>query len=153
MLEIRFAIKEDYEKIINLIKQIHNKHVEYNPDVFKDIDVPMTKEEYIKLLNENSIIVGLIDNKIIGYTYFLVRQNRCDILVDRKFIFIDSIIISNENQGKGYGKVFVEYLKKYAKENNCDSIELNVNVKNKEAINFYLNNGFTERERRMEIKI
>lgn len=153
MLEIRFAIQEDYEKLIELIKQIHNQHVGYNPDVFKNVEIPMSKEEFINLLSENSIIVGLVDNKIIGYTYFLVRQNRCNILVDRKFIFIDSIVILNEFQGRGYGKLFIEYLKKYAKENNCDSLELNVNAKNKAAINFYLNNDFSERERRMEIKI
>ena len=120
MLEIRFAIKEDYEKNLELIKQIHNQHVGYNPDVFKDVEIPMSKEEFIKLISENNIIVGLVDNKIIGYTYFLVRQNSCSILVDRKFIFIDSIVILNEFQGRGYGKLFIEYLKKYAKENNCE---------------------------------
>ena len=153
MLNIRLAKEEDYEELLKMIKQIHNQHVEYRPDIFKAADIPMTKEEYNKIINNDNIIIGLVDNEIIGYMYFLIRQNTCSILVDRKFMFLDSIVILDGKQANGYGKEFIEYLKKYAKDKQCDSIELNVNIKNKEAINFYLNNGFNERERRMEIKI
>lgn len=153
MLNIRFANENDYDGGLKIVKQVHDQHVEYRPDFFKAIDIPMSKDEFLATIKNDNIIVGIKDNEIIGYIYFFVKENRASILVDRKFIFIDTIGILEDKQSKGYGKEFIKYLKEYAKNNSCEGIELNVNIKNEKALKFYLNSGFEEREKKMEIKI
>lgn len=52
---------------------------------------------------------------------------------------------------KGIGTGMFEYLKKVAKERQCDGIELQVNARNTAAKKMYEKCGFTEKSINMEL--
>jgi glucosamine-phosphate N-acetyltransferase len=52
---------------------------------------------------------------------------------------IEDIIVDKEFRGNGYGKYIINYLIKYAKNNNCYKIILNTDEKN---LKFYQKCGF-----------
>ena len=54
------------------------------------------------------------------------------------------IVVSKENQGKGYSKILMDYMISLAKENNVETILLEVNSINNKAINLYQKYGFKE---------
>ncbi len=54
--------------------------------------------------------------------------------------------------GKGIGHQFFDKVKQPKAEKGCDTIELQVNAKNKKAYEMYRNYGFTEKSINMELK-
>lgn len=49
-LHVREAIITDYIEINNLVKEVHNLHVENRPDVYVNTDTPLIKEDFYELL-------------------------------------------------------------------------------------------------------
>lgn len=150
---IRFGKANEYEDILEMVKQIHTQHVNYRADIFKNIDIPMSKKEYLELINNNNIIVITKESKIIGCANILFRITKNPILCERKSLYIDSIIILKEFQNIGYGKKLLEFIKEYAKKELCDSIDLQVSIENTKAIEFYFANEFKEKEKKLELKL
>ena len=58
---------EDQAEIDNLAKQVHKLHVNWNPDIFLDVEQVIPIERLNKLLEAKSIYVAKKENKIIGY--------------------------------------------------------------------------------------
>ena len=44
--KIRFADKEDYKVINEIIREVHDLHVKNRPDVYNETDKPLSEEEY-----------------------------------------------------------------------------------------------------------
>ena len=81
----------------------------------------------------SSCIVAEDKFNIIGFITYSIIYERAEII---------DIIIDNEYRKKGYGTLLLEKTFNIIKDNNCDSITLEVNSNNKNAINLYKNNGF-----------
>jgi GNAT superfamily N-acetyltransferase len=64
-------------------------------------------------------------------------------LYSGKQLEVDNVIIDNDIQSKGYGKKLFEFIEKWAKENNCKTIELNTYVQNSRSHKFYYNLGYS----------
>ena len=69
----------------------------------------------------------------------------------RKVLFVDTMAVEEKYRGKGIGTGMFEYLKKVAKERQCDGIELQVNARNTAAKKMYEKCGFTEKSINMEL--
>lgn len=88
--------------------------------------------------NERKIFVLKEENKLRGviifhdYTGDMGKQG-----------FIDEIIVSSENQGKGYGKMLMLFAENYFKERGIKTLSLMSHTKAK-AFNFYKNLGYKE---------
>ncbi|WP_130733816.1 GNAT family N-acetyltransferase [Flavobacterium sp. J27] len=88
----------------------------------------------------NYICFGLyLDNKLIGITcaWVMVR------IYCGKQIEIDNVILDKSYHSKGYGAVLVEFIEKWAIENQCNTIELNTYVQNSRSHKFYFNQGYS----------
>ena len=59
-----------------------------------------------------------------------------------KQLEVDNVIIDNKLQSKGYGKWFFNLIEKWAKQNGCNTIELNTYVQNSKSHKFYYNLGY-----------
>ena len=81
--------------------------------------------------NKNYNFIGIYENKIlIGYVIVINIDQECEII---------QIAIEKQHQKNNYGSFLIKYLQeKYLK------ITLEVNNKNKIAINFYLKNKFKQ---------
>ena len=60
-----------------------------------------------------------------------------------KQLEVDNVIIDEQHQSKGIGKLFFEFIEEWAKTNNYKTIELNTYVQNSKSHKFYYNQGFS----------
>ena len=92
-------------------------------------------------------ILKTIDNKNLNY-YVLLSEGAVvgffECLILPPEIELYDIVVSKEFQGKGYSKIMMDFLLELAKENNVETILLEVNKMNNRAINLYLKYGFKE---------
>ena len=60
-----------------------------------------------------------------------------------KQLEVDNVIIDSSMQSKGFGKKFFQFMEEWAKQNDCQTIELNTYVQNSRSHKFYYNLGFS----------
>ncbi|MCM1989742.1 GNAT family N-acetyltransferase [Oceanirhabdus seepicola] len=92
------------------------------------------------LNTENNYLYSIIEsesNNQIGTLWLIARENN-----NIKELFIASIRIFNQYQGKGYGKISMSLVDKKASELNVAKIALHVFGYNKNAISLYEKVGF-----------
>ena len=129
-LSIRELTSSDLEEIILLTKHL-------NPDLTEDKLRSRTLEMFefdnykcFGLYDENQTLLGLTG------LWITVR------LYSGKQIELDHLIINPEIQSKGIGRVFLNLMEIWAKENACDTAELNTYVQNSKSHKFYFNTGY-----------
>jgi [ribosomal protein S18]-alanine N-acetyltransferase len=116
MISIKPIKKNDYNKIL-LIEQ----------KLFRD---PMTQIEFNNFLSQSAFrILKIEKDRILGYISFYQVIDEIEII---------KIGIIKSCQRSSYGSLLINEIKKL----DIKKIFLEVSVQNKEAINFYLKNGF-----------
>lgn len=151
---IREMNLNDYEDVRILVKQIHELHLSNRPDIYNDGE-SFPKEYFKKVLNDaNNLNYVYVENKkIVGaLNASLQHTNPLPIIKPRTYYFIENIVVDKNHRRKGIAKKLFHYLTLKAKENNIDSIELNVWSFNTEAIKFYESMGMNIKNIRMETK-
>lgn len=147
--------KIDEQKIINeLAKQVHKIHVNWRPDLFLDVEEVISNERLNGLLENNSIYVARMDEKIVGYVIIYIIEKKNPFMRYRKLLQVDTLCVDENYRGKGIGTKLLEFAKNLGKENNCTDIYLTVNQENENAIKVYENFGMKVKsiEYMMEIK-
>lgn len=132
---------ENQVEINNLAKQVHKLHVNWNPDMFLDVEQVIPIERLEKLLETESIYIAKIENKIVGYIIIDVKEKDNGFIRYRKILCIDTLCIDEKFRGQGIGTKMLEFAKRLGKEKNCTDMHLTVNPNNKNAIKVYENFG------------
>lgn len=76
-------------------------------------------------------LLALIDNEIIGFLFFDIREQTCEIIVLEVF-----------DKFNGIGTMLINQLKLIAQERNCNRIYLTTHNDNLDALRFYQRRGF-----------
>lgn len=111
----------------------------------QQLNPKMTLEQIQNLLNEMFTLptyrcFGLfLNKKLVGISsgWITVR------FYSGKQLEVDNVIIDNSLQSKGFGKQFFDFIENWAKENSCETIELNTYVQNSKSHKFYFNLGYS----------
>ena len=149
---IRKANKNDYEKLVSLIYQVHQLHYEHRPDIYIEGN-PWNKEDFESMMEDKSILnlVYEEDGKIKGLLIATQKNNKTNsISKERTIYFIDDIVVDNQFKRQGIGTKLYEHLISIAKENKVDSVELNVWAFNSDAIKFYESLGMSVKNMKLE---
>ena len=121
MIDIKPLTLEDLESIESILCSDFDDFWNYN--VLKsDFENPSTK-----------YIVAKEDNNIVGFAGMLDTVDQFE---------ITNIVVRKDKRNNGIGKILLNTLISFAKENNKDRIYLEVNQKNLAAIALYEKNGF-----------
>ena len=153
-INIRVATISDYESAIKIISQVQNMHVEWRPDIYKYNNNLIAKEDFEKIVENNTFFVAENENeKIVGALEIVFRHIETPAHVTRDVIFIDTMAVDEKYRGLGVGHKMFEFLKVMKIEKNMDGIELQVNAKNRAAYEMYQKYGFTEKSINMELLI
>jgi len=128
---------EDWERVNELAKQVHKMHVTWRPDLFLDADEVIIKQDFERMLQDKEIFVAKVDNEIVGYIVFDIKEKNNPNMRYRKQLSIEAICVDEKFRGKGIGTALLNYAKKIGKENNCTDIYLTVNEENEGAIKLY----------------
>lgn len=109
---IRKAKIENQVEINNLAKQVHKLHVNWNPDMFLDVEQVIPIERLEKLLETESIYIAKIENKIVGYIIIDVKEKDNGFIRYRKILCIDTLCIDEKFRGQGIGTKMLEFVQK-----------------------------------------
>lgn len=83
--------------------------------------------------------IGVYDaEKLIGICGFWILNK----FYIGKHIEPDNVFISKEYRSRGVGKLMLDWIYEYAKENNCNSSEINCYVKNTRGVQFWQEQGY-----------
>lgn len=121
--------KDDFDKILPLATEL-------NPDIKPEIVAQRLRD---MLSSSNYTCFGVfVDDELVGVcgVWITVR------LYCGKQIELDNGIVRASRRSQGFGKVFLEFIQKWAVENGCSTIELNSYVTNALGHKFYFNNDF-----------
>jgi len=152
---VRKAQIKDIEDIIRLLKQIAQLHHEKRPEIFKDSASKYTQElMHFKIKKNDEYIAVAVDekDKVAGYIFCMFETKKDHlVLQDRKILYIDDFCVDEDKRGSGIGSLLLDHVQTYAKKDNYDAIELNVWEFNENALNFYINHGFSTKYRLLEL--
>lgn len=150
-VEIRPALKTDYEAVMKIMSQVQDMHVQWRPDIYKYNENLITKEIFENIVENGTFFIAEINNVVVGVLEIVFRHIESPAHVTRDVIFIDTMAIDKSYRGKGIGHQMFEFLKAMKTEKNMDGIELQVNARNVMAYEMYKKCGFTEKSINMEL--
>ena len=132
--------------------QVQQLHVEWRPDVYKPASPLITMEMFEAILKDGNWYVAEADGVVVGILELMKRHVESPAQVTKDVLFISTMAIDEKYRGKGIGHLFFEKVKQLKQEKGYDTIELQVNAKNRLAYEMYRKYGFTEKSINMELK-
>lgn len=96
------------------------------------------------------IYVAEEDNKVLGYAFCIYQENRSNLLMNIKTLYIDDLCVLEDVRGMHIGTQLYEYVLDVAKENGCYNVTLNVWECNEGAKRFYEKCGLKVQKTGME---
>ena len=150
---IRLATEKDISKIGELLSQVDLVHHNGRPDIFK-IGRKYSDSELKELLKDTGrpILVSVDENdEVMGYCFCIYQQHiNNSVLTDIKTLYIDDLCVDEKLRGNHIGKELYEAAVKFAKENGCYNLTLNVWSCNTSAMRFYEAQGLVPQKIGME---
>ena len=130
-MEINICTITDVYDVYYLICELENTQFDF--ENFKKVFNSKIEDQknYCILAKNDSNTIGFLNLNI---DYKLHHKN--------KVATIEELIVSYKFRNNGIGKLLINNAIKYAKNNNCELIELTSNFSREKAHNFYIKNGF-----------
>lgn len=126
----RFEIK-DLDEIFELLNQLYTDKLQY--ERFKEIYKLKLNDSY------SYYIVAVENDKIVGV---LLAELQVKLHREKKQCFIEDLVVDKEHRNRGIGKSLLQNAIDYARDNECDVVELTTYLDNVKAIRFYESNNF-----------
>lgn len=136
---------DDHVTLAELNEEIQTFHHSIQPGIFK----PYNREAVLNffkttLSSEKAIAFVAKENETtIGYVLLLtINFAENPFQYARQYILLDQILVLKNHQGKGAGKLLLDAVVSFAKEQHMETIELNHWSQNESARNFFGKNKF-----------
>lgn len=141
-IEIEIPEINDFKRVNELAKQVHELHVNWNPDLFLSIEEVLQKDYFEDLIQNKEIFIAKLKNVIVGYVIFSIKEKENPSMRYRKQLNIEAICVDENCRGNGIGTLLLEHIKNIGKEQGCTDMYLTVNQQNESAIKVYEKFGF-----------
>lgn len=150
-IQIRKAAASDYPGVSLLMDELHQMHVQARPDVYRALQPRMEKQEFVALLETDKRYLYVAESVSTGYgSAQLTLIQGVELLLDRKMLYINELVVGSDGRGQGTGKKLMHALIELGRELQADSVELTVSTFNTGAQAFYEQMGLAVRSSRME---
>ncbi len=151
---IRKATNNDLSAITQLYREQFREMAKLIPDFVKEGD---QSTEFIKntiTKDDSDILVYEYNRNIVGFILLQAKTRPdFDFIIPGKYCYIMDIIVTEKHRGKGFGTALMNSAKDWAKEQNCNFVNLDVLVNNSEAIRLYKKLGFIPKAQEMYCKL
>lgn len=141
-MEIVVPKIEDFKRVNELAREVHELHVKWRPDLFVSVENVILEDRFKSLIENKNIYVIKDNEVIVSYAITCIKEKENYGMRKRKQFDIEAIGIGEEYRRKGYGTELLNYLKDLAKELECTDMYLTVNEENIPAIKNYEKFGF-----------
>ena len=141
-VEIEVPEIKDFKRVNELAKQVHELHVNWNPDLFLSVEEVLQKDYFENLIQNEKIFIAKVKNEILGYVIFSIKEKENHSMRYRKQLNIEAICVDENCRGNGIGTLLLEYIKNIGKKQDCTDMYLTVNQENESAIKVYEKFGF-----------
>lgn len=151
---IRYGKREEYEIVNKIAKQGQEYHYRLRPDIYildstENKLLPISK--FYEMVEMRNIIVYESDNRVMAYMAFKDKEIDNPLMKKTKILFIDSIAVDEKYRNRGIATELIKWIKEYAKQNEYEKVELQVNGKNEEALKLYNKEMFKIKSINMEL--
>lgn len=145
---IRELTKEDLnDTFFELYYEGFLYHYNHRKDLFKKKTIEELKEYVFEQFDNGLKIIGYYnDEELVGYLGYEIKEKAT------KFIWIDELVITEKERGKGYGTLLMNEIKNIQEKENIQRIELNVFDFNQNAVKLYKKLGYVEQRYIFELK-
>ena len=128
------------------IRELDLKELQTVYDVLSQLRVDLSYKEFEDLIYDmrhmKYRMIGIMDaDELITYAGVAVQTN----LYHKRHLYVFDLITDEKYQGKGYGKMMLDYLVDYAKMGMCENIVLSSGFQREDAHRFYEKNGFDKK--------
>ena len=141
-VEIEVPEIKDFKRVNELAKQVHELHVNWNPDLFLSVEEVLQKDYFENLIQNEKIFIAKVKNEILGYVIFSIKEKENHSMRYRKQLNIEAICVDENCRGNGIGTLLLEHIKNIGKKQDCTDMYLTVNQENESAIKVYEKFGF-----------
>ncbi len=155
-LTVREGELKDRTSLDELFREELEYHKNLLPDIFKIPEILVSEKWLESILNNNDIflVVSEYNEKIVGAILYKIEKNPEDlILKERKYGYIEEMIVKESFRGKGIGKKLLDYAAEDLKQRDQKELEISVWENNEIGLRFYEERGFKTIRRRMKKKI
>ncbi len=148
-MNIRLARIDDLDRINELYKRIiedihNNKKINMWNDIYPFCEFEKNiKDKDMYVLEDGKKIIGSFALTDFDYPEYHVINWKYK---NKKFFYINRLVIDVDCQGKGYSKNAMDYIENYAIENNYEVVRLMLHIDNKIAMSLYEKYGFEKIE-------
>lgn len=153
---IRRAKLADIDRINDLLYQVQQLHADGRPDIFKSGKKKYTDDELAEIIGNDKtpIYVYEEDGVVMGYVFciYQITEENSSVYY-RKVLYIDDLCIDAQYRRRHIGEKLYEFAVKTARENDCDSVTLNVWDVNPSAEAFYQKMGMKPLKTCMETRL
>lgn len=138
-LEIRKAESRDIPRIMDLLSQVLEVHAAGRPDLFKSGTTKYSPAELEEIIadSDRPIFVGEHDGVVQGYAFCVFQRHKEQNTPEFTTLYIDDLCVDEKSRGLHIGRSLYEYVLKFAKEQGCYNVTLNVWACNESAMKFY----------------
>ena len=151
---VRKATNNDLSAITQLYREQFREMAKLIPDFVKEGD---QSTEFIKntiTKDDSDILVYEYNRNIVGFILLQAKTRPdFDFIIPGKYCYIMDIIVTEKHRGKGFGTALMNSAKDWAKEQNCNFVNLDVLVNNSAAIRLYNKLGFISKAQEMYCKL
>ena len=152
---IRKATEQDIPRLMELLHQVNRVHHDLRPDLFKPDTTKYDEAQLRQLLADELTPVFVYDQmSVLGYVFVRIEQTHGDrLLQDRRTLYIDDLCVDIQARGRHIGRQLFDHVRRWAEQQGCQSVTLNVWAGNDAALRFYQKAGMYIRKTCMELNL
>ena len=151
---IRKATHDDIFAISELYREQFREMAKLIPDFIKEGDQSVEFLEKTISNDDSDILVYEDNGNVVGFILLQAKARPdFDFMLPGKYCYIMDVIVTKTHRNKGFGTALMNSAKDWAKEQNCNFVNLDVLVNNHGAIKLYEKLGFTPKAQEMYCKL
>ncbi|HEY0605472.1 MAG TPA: GNAT family N-acetyltransferase [Herpetosiphonaceae bacterium] len=155
---IREAVAADYPALTPIADEVHRLHATAHPAIFQPVErassLPQAYFDDLLSGESSTIQVAEIAGAIVGFAIVNVFDAPpFEVVVPRRIVFIDSMVVTEAQRGRGIGQALVEAAIAWGRARGATTLELTVWEFNDRARALYERLGLTTIHRTMQREI
>lgn len=137
-LNIRKAENRDIPRILELLSQVLEVHAKGRPDLFRSGTTKYGDAELAEIIADPERPIFVAESgEVKGYAFCVFQRHDERNTPDFTTLYIDDLCVDESSRGLHVGRSLYEHVLKFAREEGCYNVTLNVWACNEAAMRFY----------------